>query len=96
MRTENKFTLRRFFDANHIHGAVNVAGVVGSLHQHTAAMLDAGWGTDQINDDPAVRYIVWGLARLCGLTVDDDQWIATHSALNGERSKLEKAGHKIP
>jgi hypothetical protein len=96
MPEENARTLRRFYDASCVHGAVNATGVAHSIYEHGKAMLEAGWGTDQINADPAIRYIVFGLARLCGLPVDHEQLIKAHSALNGLVSKLEREGHKIP
>jgi hypothetical protein len=96
MREENKDTLRRFFDANHVHGAVNATGVAHSIYEHGKAMLAAGWGTDAISEDAAIRHIVLGLSRLCGFSVATEQWVNSYSALNGLRSKLEKEGHTIP
>lgn len=96
MREENHATLRRFWDIQHIHGAVNAAGVANSIATHCRALMDAGWGTDQINEDPAIRVLAIGLTRLCGVSIDFEQLSKAQSAANGLRARLEAEGHTIP
>jgi len=96
MRQENKHTLIRFRSANLVHGAVNAVGVAHSLYDHGKAMLDAGWGTDRINADPAIRIIVMGLSRICGLTIDHEEYALTYKALGVLRGRLELEGHDVP
>ena len=95
MREENKDTLLRFRDANYVMGAVNATGVANSIAAHGAAMLKAGWGTDQINSDPAIRIIVMGLSQICGATIDRDQYLREYKELGALRGELEAKGHKF-
>jgi hypothetical protein len=95
MAAENELTLRRFHEAMFVHGAVNATGVAFSIHEYGKHMLAAGWGTDQINADPAIRIMVMYLSILCGFEVSGADLLKAHREFGDLRSLLQGNGHEF-
>lgn len=48
-------------------GPVNPSGVAHTIAAACSEMLSLGSGTRAVSEDPAIRYMVYHLAQLCGI-----------------------------
>ena len=90
---ETTDTLLRFYTATHAHGWQNIVGGAAALAGCGRALHNAGWGTDQVNDDPAMGLMAISLHRLCGGALDTERYLHCHKALGELRAKLEAQGY---
>lgn len=78
---ENNATRQRYRAVISVKGAINIAGLNGEMAAYTTAMLDAGFGTDNINNDAIIGIMVIRMAELCGIDVSMDEKLKKYRQL---------------